>query len=120
MDLLYGLPSFSPQQDTRSKNGHLPSKFAWVSYRFKLWAGIRNNERDWDPEQVGRSMYDSFKILGLGLGATETDVKVAYRTLSRIYHPDKHDSSRTGMTNEEASEHFKLINNANQYLREVL
>ena len=79
-----------------------------------------NNERDWDPEQVGRSMYDSFKILGLGLGATETDVKVAYRTLSRIYHPDEHDSSRTGMTNEEASEHFKLINNANQYLREVL
>ena len=65
-------------------------------------------------------MYDSFKILGLGLGATETDVKVAYRTLSRIYHPDKHDSSRTGMTNEEAPEHFKPINNANQYLREVL
>ena len=79
-----------------------------------------NNERDWDPEQVGRSMYDSFKILGLGLGATETEVKVAYQTLSRIYHPDKNDPSRTGMTNEEASEHFKLINNANQYLRQVL
>ena len=79
-----------------------------------------NNERDWDPEQVGRSLYDSFKILGLGLGATETEVKVAYRALSRIYHPDKNDPSRTGMTNEEASEHFKLINNANQYLRQVL
>ena len=37
-----------------------------------------NNERDWDPEQVGLSMYDdSFKILGLGLGATEMEVKVA-------------------------------------------
>ena len=52
--------------------------------------------------------------------STETEVKVAYQTLSRIYHPDKNYPSRTGMTNEEASEHFKLINNGNQYLWEVL
>ena len=25
----------------RTKNSHLPSKFAWVSYKFKLWPGIR-------------------------------------------------------------------------------
>lgn len=25
----------------RTKNSHLPSKYAWVSYRFKLWPGVR-------------------------------------------------------------------------------
>ena len=26
---------------SRTVNGHLPAKFAWVSYRLKLWPGIR-------------------------------------------------------------------------------
>ena len=26
---------------TRTKNGHLPSKLGWLSYRFKLWPGMR-------------------------------------------------------------------------------
>ena len=69
---------------------------------------------------VGRSLEHSFKVLGLGLGATETEVKVAYRALARIYHPDKHDPMRTGMTQAEASEYFKIINNAQAYLCEVL
>jgi hypothetical protein len=77
-------------------------------------------ERDYIPENVGRTLYGSFKILGLGLGATETEVKLKYRALSRIYHPDKHDSSKTGKTDEEASDFFKMINNAQSYLREVL
>ena len=75
---------------------------------------------DYDPEMVGRSLEHSFKALGLGLGATETEVKVAYRALARIYHPDKHDPMRTGMTHAEASEYFKIINNAQAYLCEVL
>ena len=75
---------------------------------------------DYDPEMVGRSLEHSFKALGLGLGATETEVKVAYRALARIYHPDKHDPMRTGMTQAEASEYFKIINNAQAYLCEVL
>ena len=69
---------------------------------------------------VGRSLEHSFKVHGLGLGATETEVKVAYCALARIYHPDKHDPMRTGMTQAEASEHFKIINNAQAYLCEVL
>jgi len=47
---------------------------------------------------VGRSLDHSFKALGLGLGATETGVKVAYWALAQIYHPDKYDPIRTGMT----------------------
>jgi hypothetical protein len=75
---------------------------------------------DYDPEMVGRSLEHSFKALGLGLGATETEVKVKCRALARIYHPDKHDSARTGMTHAEASEYFKLINNPQAYLCDVL
>ena len=41
------------------------------------------------PEQVGHNMYNSLKILGLGLGATERGVKLAYCRLARIYHPEK-------------------------------
>ena len=69
---------------------------------------------------VGWSLEHSFKALRLGLGATETEVKVAYRALARIYHPDKHNPMRTGMTQAEASKHFKIINNAQTYLCEVL
>ena len=69
---------------------------------------------------VGHRLDHSFKALGLGLGATETEVKVAYRALARIYHPDKHDPAQTGMTHTKASEYFNLINNAQAYLCEVL
>jgi hypothetical protein len=79
-----------------------------------------NAERDYIAENVGFSLYDSLKVLGLGLGASETEVKVSYRAMSRRFHPDKHDSSETGMSDAEATEFFQLINNANSFLREVM
>jgi DnaJ-class molecular chaperone len=60
---------------------------------------------------VGQSLEHSFNALGHSLGATATEVKVAYCALAQIYHPDKHDPAQTGMTQAEASEYFKLINN---------
>jgi curved DNA-binding protein CbpA len=69
---------------------------------------------------VGRSLEHSFKALGLGLGATETEVKVRYRAFAQIYHPDKHDPTRTGMTQAAAVDYFKLINNDQAYLCKVL
>ncbi len=35
-------------------------------------------------------------------------------------HPDKHDPARTGMIHEAAADFFKIINNANSYLQEIL
>ena len=67
---------------------------------------------------VGQSMSHSLKILGLGLSASETEIKVHYRQLARKYHPDKNETTITGLTAEEASEFFKLLNNANNYLKE--
>jgi curved DNA-binding protein CbpA len=60
---------------------------------------------------VGRSLSDLFKLLGLGLGATEMEVKVQYRALSCIYHPNQHGPACTGLTNEAAADFFEIINN---------
>ena len=75
---------------------------------------------DFDPLLVGYSLEHSFKVLGLGLDATETEVKVQYRALARIYHPERHNSAQTGLTHLEASQYFQLISNANSYLCEIL
>jgi len=58
---------------------------------------------------VGRSMSHSLKILGLGLGASEMEIKVHYRQLARKYHPDKNNPTATGLTVTEASDFFKLL-----------
>jgi DnaJ-class molecular chaperone len=58
------------------------------------------------------------KILGLGLGASKMEIKVDYRQLARKYHPDKNNLAATGLTSEETSDYFKLLNNANEYLKE--
>jgi DnaJ-class molecular chaperone len=64
-------------------------------------------------------MYDSLKILDLGLGASEREVKLAYRRLASIYHPDKWEHSRhtTGMTLPETTAHFQMLINAQSFLR---
>ena len=79
-----------------------------------------DSERQYDPDKIGRCMWDSFRIFSLGIGASETEVKVQYRALSRIYLPDKRNSEQTGKGNREATLFFKLINNACSYLREIL
>ena len=52
---------------------------------------------------VGRSLLPSLRILHLGLGASEIEVKLKYRQLARIFHPDKNNQATTGLTTEEAS-----------------
>ncbi len=81
-----------------------------------------SNKRDYIQENVGHAIYDSLKILGLGLGASERDVKSAYRNLARIYHPDKWEESHyiTGMSLAETTAHFQLLNNAQSHLHQAL
>jgi DnaJ-class molecular chaperone len=63
-------------------------------------------------------MSHSLKILELGLGASETEIKVHYRQLACKYHPDKNDPAMTRLTAAEASIFFKLLSSANEYLKE--
>ena len=67
-------------------------------------------------------MYNSLKILGLGLGASEQEVKLAYRRLTSIFHLDKWEHSRhtTGMTLPETTAHFQMLNNAQSFLQSRL
>ncbi len=77
---------------------------------------------DYIPEQVGRSLYDSLKILGLGSGALECEVKLAYRRLAFLYHPNKWEQAckTTGMTLQDTTAHFQLLNNAQSFLHATL
>jgi DnaJ-class molecular chaperone len=75
------------------------------------------NDPDFFPH-VGRSMFNSLAILGLGLGASKTKIKVHHRQLARKYHPDKNDPTITGLSANEASDFFKLLNIAHKYLKE--
>ena len=75
--------------------------------------------KEWlnDPvlaNKADRSLSYALKLLGLGLGALEIEVKVRYRQLAREYHPDKNNQE---VTTTEASDFFRLLNNANMFLK---
>ncbi len=53
---------------------------------------------------------DYYKILGVSRGATEKEIKAAYRRLARKHHPDLNPG------NKQAEARFKQINEANEVL----
>ena len=78
-------------------------------------------EWNFNPMGVGRNRKDSFGILELPMTATERELRVQYKRLARIYHPDKYKlasnevSSR--MTVLEGQQHFQMISNAYDHLQ---
>ena len=53
---------------------------------------------------------DYYEVLGLQKGASEEEIKKAYKKLARKYHPDMNPGDKT------AEEKFKEINEANEVL----
>lgn len=58
-------------------------------------------------------MYDPYAALGLNRNATEEEIKKAYRSLSRKYHPD---ANVNNPNKEQAEEKFKEIQQAYQQI----
>lgn len=58
-------------------------------------------------------MYDPYAALGLTRGATDEEIKKAYRSLSRKYHPD---ANVNNPNREQAEEKFKEIQQAYQQI----
>ena len=51
-------------------------------------------------------------VLGVSADATRQEIKIAYRKLALVYHPDKYNANAVGgMTREQGEEHFKKIIN---------
>ncbi|MBP5604856.1 MAG: molecular chaperone DnaJ [Ruminiclostridium sp.] len=53
---------------------------------------------------------DYYEVLGIQKGATEDEIKKAYRKMAKMYHPDLHPDD------PEAAEKFKEVNEANDVL----
>lgn len=58
-------------------------------------------------------MYDPYSVLGVSRNATEEEIKKAYKTLSRKYHPD---ANVNNPNKEQAEEKFKEIQAAYQQI----
>ena len=81
----------------------------------------RNNAK-YNPEGVGTNLRDSLGVLGFNLSnnVSERQVRRRYMDLARKYHPDKNVPAESGRNKEEATIYFQLINNAQQFLRNII
>ena len=65
-------------------------------------------------------MRDLLGVMGLEEGVTVWEVKTSYRFLAQQLHPNKHDTEVTEMKVSEAEELFKLVNNVQEHLSEII
>lgn len=52
---------------------------------------------------------DYYKVLGLEKGASEDDIKKAYRKMALKYHPDKNKSPNAGEKFKQIAEAYEVL-----------
>lgn len=59
---------------------------------------------------------EAYKIMGLSTNASDLEIKKAYRTLAKKYHPDKHSTKSEFLINQ-AEEQFETIKDAYELIK---
>lgn len=63
-------------------------------------------------------MLDPYKVLGVNPGASEEEIKKAYRALAKKYHPDLHPGdAEAAKKMDEVNQAYDMLKNPNQYQR---
>lgn len=62
---------------------------------------------------------DFYSTLGVQRGASDAEIKQAYRKLSKELHPDKHPSTGSGQAKKDAEQKFKEVNEAYEVLSDA-
>ena len=111
-------PTPTPPRNSRQQTSPPPR----ANPRSSNQSGTSSNNSNFLFDKIGKTKRDSLLFLNLPLDASERDVKIRYRHLARIYHPDKYDSQHqhTGMTLPQTVAHFQHISNAHSFLRDTL
>ena len=77
---------------------------------------VNCHQQQADPEPEPTKSFNPFDVLGVARGASQDQIKHAYREMSRMYHPDK--TAHLGSDRQQLSdEKMKQINRAYEMLK---
>lgn len=113
IQFLYGVAS-SDGNVSQSEDDFIFTVGRSLNYTYQRINQIRNQFVNTSKKNYSRTT-ECLKILGLDETATTTDIKRAYRTLVKEYHPDKLIGMSEGIINL-AKQKFQEIQAANEYL----
>ena len=71
---------------SRTSNGHLPARYAWVSYKLKLWPGIRYGLSTMaTPLKVAAKLLSTYNYRMLSFLGVNRNIKKEWRTIPRAF-----------------------------------
>ena len=90
-----------------------------VSAFLQVFISIKNQfiraKHKTQSKKYNQETIDALRVLGLKAGVSVSEIKTAYRSLAKEFHPDKLFGMSEGIINL-AKEKFQLIQNSYEYL----